>query len=444
MAIFARRDIQAAVERVGTSLTGQQLKNLVTRLNGTAFESIGAEWESVVLSALCECGRVAHEQDHGGRTRPDVLFRLAEPGSLEFLTDVRSVSDRDLHEKNPYDEFCAAIGRFLQQQGHNSAGLDIKVEHREEGKYGNKSVRLALSPKKEMEAFVAAELGEFLSGIARNPDKDDAISYDKNKVRFSIRYNGREKRFRSGGYISYTVPYSVRNPLTNALIDKGAQLAKSGYTGAKGIIICDGGCDALKERSPISDTAYGCQAIVQGYLRTHPYVLWVLVLRVNEAHAVLSHKTTITVTPRLYWNPKGDGTLFQDTTAAIERMVKHLPEPEATPTNALHWLNGSKEKGQPLGGYVIMRDKTIRISARALTESLAGRGELQTFLENHGFRPSPLNPKAPCFNFFECQITRGNTLQSASVEKRVHQDDDWMVLEYNGPDPAISRFRVPK
>ena len=90
-----------------------------------------------------------------------------------------------------------------------------------------------------------------------------------------------------------------------------------------------------------------------------------------------------------------------------------------------------------------MQGKTIKISARALAELLAGRIEPQKFLEDNGFKPHPLEPKAFAFNFFENQIARGNTIQNSFVEKSDRKDDDWIVLEYDGPDPAISPFRVP-
>lgn len=417
--------------------------NLVVRLNHKmASVSLPAEWESIVLSAFCQCGRITHEEDHGGNTRPDLLFQFGQSGNLKFLTDVRVVSDKDPHEKNPYDDFCEAISQFLQRRSHNAAGLHIEVQDMERGEYGARKVRLMLPPKQEIEAFVATALGDFLSGIARSPNKDDAFSYEKNDVKFSIRYDGNEKRISGGGHISYTVPYSISNPLTNALKNKGEQLWKSGYRGTKGIIICDGGCDALNERSRVNG-AYGCQEIVEGYLRTHTYILWVLVLRIEQRHGVFPSDDDIAIKSKLYWNPEADKLLFRDTVTALKRMVMHLPRPEATPTNALHWMNGNNAQvGRALGGYS-MQSNTIKISARALTELLAGKIEPQTFLENNGFKPHPQNPKAFSFNFFASQITSGNTIQNAFIEKGEHKDDDWIVLEYEGPDPAISPFQIP-
>ncbi|TAL55733.1 MAG: hypothetical protein EPN89_00240 [Methylovulum sp.] len=442
MAIFVRRDIQKAVEVVAKSLSREQVKSLVDRLNGDVTEGLAAEWETVVLSAFCQYGIVLHEQNHGGETRPDILFQDKQ-SNLEFLTDVRAVSDRDLHQKNPYFEFTQAVSEYLQQNGHNAAGIYIDVEYVEEGEYRNRKVYLTLPPKNEIETFVAAELGEFLLEIARNPEKSNKLHYDKNQVRFTIRYNANEKRFGGGGHICYTIPYSSKNPLKNALQKKGQQLIKSGYTGTLGIIVCDSRCDALNERSDVNG-AYSCQEIVENYLRTHTHILWVLILRIEEAHVTFLPQTTINIKPKLYWNPERENHLFQKTFNALEQILKHLPKPEATPANAIHHLDSKNGKtGRSNFGGFHMSGKTIKISTRALTELLAGEIDLQLFLEAHGFKSDPLNPSRSCLHFFENQLSRGNTLQNAFVEEEEHKDDDWIVLEYDGPDPAISPFRVP-
>jgi len=35
-------------------------------------------------------------------------------------------------------------------------------------------------------------------------------------------------------------------------------------------------------------------------------------------------------------------------------------------------------------------------------------------------------------------------LKNVSVERAEHDDDDWIVLEYDGPDPAVSPYRGRK
>ena len=89
-----------------------------------------------------------------------------------------------------------------------------------------------------------------------------------------------------------------------------------------------------------------------------------------------------------------------------------------------------------------MQGGTIKISARALTQLLAGEIELKRFLQQHGLKS--LTAREPTFAFFEQQLKRGHTLRKAFVEPDEHKDDDWIVLEYAGPDSAISPYLVPK
>ncbi|MBT9099068.1 hypothetical protein KFZ76_15310 [Methylovulum psychrotolerans] len=362
----------------------------------------------------------------GGGTLPDIFFQ-DKHSNLEFLAEVRAVSDRDRHEKNPVAEFDEAILSYLQQQRHSSAGIYIDIRHTEEGG----KFQLTLPPKNDIEAFVATELGEFLCRIAQYPDKSDIFEYNKDGICFSINYNSNENRFSGSHHINYTIPSSSpnsRNPLRNALQKKGEQLFESGYTGAKGIIICDGGCDSLNERSEIN--------IVENYLAHHEHVFWVFILRIQETSNWLSREKTINIDHKFYWNPKQSKQDFQETLVTLEQMVQHLPKPEATPINAINHLNSpDKKTGRSFyGGFSMSENATIKISTRALTELLAGRIELQRFLEDHGLTQS---------TFFVNQIAKGNMLQRASVEKEPHSDDDWIVLEYDGPDPAISPFRIP-
>ena len=431
MSIFTRRDIQKAIVQIKKFLTPNQLTDITIRLNGKAQNSLSAEWEVVVLSSLSQCGIISYEKNFGvNTTKPDVLFST---DNFEFLTDIRTVSDSDKHEKNPYNHFCTLIRDTLRSLDHSSTGLYIDVQHRELGSYGKRKFILALPPREKIQRFVETELYQFLSGIAKKPETDCVLNYDNTGYKFSIRYHANEKMFSGGNHISYTVPYSSSNPLTNALIAKGAQLAKSGYRGGKGIIICDGGCDALDERSPFGG-AFGCQEIVKSFLKMHSYILWVLVLRIEQRHSAFTINNKVKIKPTLIWNPDRHTELFYATQAVLKKMVTLLPQPETSATNAVSWLNSQRGKvGRSLRGGYYMSNKTIKISARVLTELLAGKAELHEFLKEHE-RP---------MTFFKNQIAMGNTLKNASVEKNDHEDDDWIVLEYDGPDAAISPFRVP-
>jgi hypothetical protein len=446
--IFSRRDVQAALDSLSPCLAGKQLEELVGKLNGGVcaprpgreavsrahrgdlVHALAAEWEVIVLAALSRCGSLKHQKDLGGPSRLDVLFQRGEPDGLEFVADIRVVSDADAHRKNPSAEFCEAIRLFLQRLGHSSAGLDLRIENVHDGEYEDRKIRLTLPPKDELDAFVKRELGQFLANVAREPAKDASVSYDREGIKFTLGYNSNERRFGSVRHLSYTAPQSLhRNPLANSLAKKGKQLGRSGYSGAKGTIICDGGCDSLRDNGTI-----GCKRIVGEVFRARSSTLWVLVIRFDESVRPLGlHQ--ISLRSKLYWNEHREKSIFADTAALLERMVAHLPTPETTPANAHRPVGGNKQHwGRQLGGCR-MGDKTIRMSARTVSELFAGKITMDQFIQSQGLDPTI---------FFTRHLRNGNTLKNASVERNEHSDDDWIVLEYDGPDPAISPYRVPR
>jgi hypothetical protein len=124
-------------------------------------------------------------------------------------------------------------------------------------------------------------------------------------------------------------------------------------------------------------------------------------------------------------------------------MMAAIPCPARTPTNALHKLKTKDpDKGDSFyGGFQMTGSDEIRISARTLLELLAGTLKPQQFLEHHGFVPTAEHPQA--LPFFQHQVLAGRTLQSISLERCEHRDDDWVVLKFKGPDPAVSAFQVP-
>lgn len=77
----------------------------------------------------------------------------------------------------------------------------------------------------------------------------------------------------------------------------------------------------------------------------------------------------------------------------------------------------------------------LRISLRTIQELLAGRIDLTTFNQAHGFDRG--NP-------FLRNLEDGCLITSIEIQKpRNQQDDDWIVFTFGGPDPAVSPFRTP-
>ena len=59
------------------------------------------EWETAILFALRQVGKIDYEADHGGTRYADVTFYLSDQGTVSFIADVTTVSDRGLDDENP-------------------------------------------------------------------------------------------------------------------------------------------------------------------------------------------------------------------------------------------------------------------------------------------------------------------------------------------------------
>jgi hypothetical protein len=354
MRIFSRRDIQSALDAVSLLLTTKHVEELVGKLNGVRpgngtsagggrnkrTDVVVAEWEIAILGALGRCGRIQYEKDLGGTRRPDVFFQLDGSGHFEFVADIRALSDVDAHRANPCAEFHAAICQRLLKLGHPSTGIDVRIASTDEGGYRDRKVRLALPEKKDLDRFVKEELGSFLSEIANNSTRAADFSFDRAGIKFSIHYNAKERRYCSVTHLSYTVPYSLcRNPVANALKRKADQLKESGFQGMKGIILCDAGCDTLRDGP--QGAVFGCKEIVEAFFRTHSSIGWVLVIRVEASLRPL-RPLSISLKSKLYPNPAAEKSLLSKTSEVIEKMIAYLPRPEATPMNARQRANLSR------------------------------------------------------------------------------------------------------
>jgi hypothetical protein len=150
----------------------------------------------------------------------------------------------------------------------------------------------------------------------------------------------------------------------------------------------------------------------------------------------------------LYRGLEFDNRIRFDISRAIDKALGEMPLPEETPENAIGHLKSQRcLVGQSrIGGMQVIsggRTMTVRISARALLELLAGKLDQKEFFERHGFLPS-VPDVPPRVNPFLVSVEKGRMIDSVSIEKSDAEDDDWITIELSKPDPAISPFVVPK
>jgi hypothetical protein len=437
MGIFARRNVQNALDRLSETLSVKDLGHLVNSLNERTFKALATEWEIMMMDALSPLGTLEHERNCGGTRLLDIVFSGAGELNVEFAADVRTVSDANLEDENPIEPLRKETYRLARKVGLSGAGLDLRVESEEVGPYGDRKERLMLPTKSEIPDFVRAQILPFLRQIKAEPDRDRDMQCVQPGVQLRLRYNSQEKEGSSAGWTDYSVPYSPdRNPLYHALKAKADQLRGSGWQGLRGIIICDGGCSALKERSRINN-AFGCREITDHFFERHKRtVTFILVIEIVERHQSFGAPPQILLEPKLFWNPRHFPTDKDRIAKVFTAMMHRLPPPMMTPRNALNRLAGKNSNiGDSFYGGCKMKGNEIKISARTLVELLAGTLDQKRFLEDHG---------AIVSGFFNRQILNGNTIDSVNLEQCEGKDDDWIILKFDGPDAAISPFHLPK
>ena len=80
---------------------------------------------------------------------------------------------------------------------------------------------------------------------------------------------------------------------------------------------------------------------------------------------------------------------------------------------------------------------TIKVSARALLELLAGRITMEQFQHFTGLTDKPTQK-----NIFAHRLSQGDTLSAIQIEPGgIDEDDDWLIVHFKH-DPAAAPLKV--
>jgi hypothetical protein len=228
--------------------------------------------------------------------------------------------------------------------------------------------------------------------------------------------------------LSFTVANRIdRNPVYNALKSKGDQLKAVGYSGIRGIFLCDGGCQMLRTGPTWAN--FGRDEVVRHFLKQFDSVAFVVALVIQEKWS--SSKRNIIVEPTLYSLPTrgADGELQ----AVVAELLRQFPKLVDTPENALRQHKLRNELSGRYWGNLIMGGD-IKMSARVLLEILAGEKNPSEFESDFGLKPGE-NP-------FKQMLQSGRLISDVSIEPRPDKDDDVVTLRFGNRDVAVGPFSV--
>jgi hypothetical protein len=447
MTMFARRSLRSFLNALDSTLTRCQLQALINRLNLNDRDSVAAEWEVAILYALMNLGDVTYEPKMVGKSNPDILFTPSQHKPEQFIADVTFVSDLDLEEKNPIFELSqlvAAKARKLRIPGAFSCAPESTTR----GRYGAFKVQLSIPHKRNLSAFVEADIVPHLRLIAKTPDKPSEIRIISSGYNITLCY-APGNRFSFSKFRAYRHATIIdKNPLFRALESKRQQLRDTKYEGCKGIIVCDGGCETITKRYASWESYSKLQIITRFFQNTSSisFVILLWVEQIDDINNPRRHR----VMGDIVINPHARFPVPKELEELLKGLPWHWPQPVQTgertraqlegygPKNAqLHW-------GRRLGGYQMgfghSSRLTFRMSARELMEILSGRRSHEIFEDDAGFgaanRGGPMNP-------FESALRRGLTISSVKIERNSDLDDDWIEFLMEGPDVAIGPFQAP-
>lgn len=429
MAIFSRRTLQRLIFENSEFLSKSQTKDHLRRLNKSDEFFLDVEWEVVLLNAFSKVGRVVHERKFNNGPTPDILFNsLADPNQT-FLGEIATVSDRGLNELYPVEALQDRLIEIAQQHNIYPNYLHVHIGGHNARKFAASKPEIKIPTRLNFDKVIFNEaFQEFIKEIKESPSAQRSYRVWNQNTAILIIYNPNE-RYSVTTHPSYTQIQSlVQNTVYNRLEYKAGRLASTNYEGPLAVILCDGGCSLLKTRSDLE--SYGLGDVIRYFLRSHPYIGFVLIFNVDHQ---VDCRPPNTVKFTLY-RGESFGTVGNEILKSLDGLNEAFPLPERDALNAVYLLKNSRphEGDSFYGKFNVSHDK-IRISARAVLELLAGRLTQENFFWVHHFI-SRKNELFPPINPFEIKLKQGRVITAVEVEPgEAERDDDWLVIKFSEP-----------
>ena len=436
--IYQRRALQRRLDDLRDVLDGEAVDKLAERLNRAGKDRVAAMWELVALHGLSKCGSLQNEVALASQRRPDLLF---EQGGLRLTADVTAVSDEGLDKDNPYHELSQLIEVAKNKLQLPIGGLDLRIQSKHlSTKRGTRTV-LLLPPREKLQEFVRQTIVPQLREQMSEGKFPLHIGIDDDDVGLDITIDPTKSPYNSGGFAAYDVPkIKDRNPLYSALKAKAEQLR--GADGFTGVIVGDGDCIALSDRSTNWDEV-STKQIVDEFFRQFSSVDFVLLLSVRESrHGGAPYPPAVR---------KNDASLFvregcdarSELNSLFHAMIGHFPKPAMMPVNgALRAREDDYDLGHH-GGYSMSGSNVVRLGLREFTEIFAG---LRT-LQDNGAKYVEAARKLPQESSHLQAIVLRNLMagrlpKSIEIIKTGEEDnDDWVEICFGEIDPAIAPLR---
>lgn len=445
MPIFARRRLQAMLDRLSDVAEGADVKNLLSRLNSRkeVDQAIPAEMELALLWALAELGPVTLEPAFGPKGgRPDALTDWLIEGQSAAV-EIATTNDGLLSGEEAMDRIariisdCAnrarkGVGAYLYFSFNAAYGT-------REGKY--QRLRLA-PPDYELSEQATETIQAWVTSVACDAERlrvvEDGldVTIDK-KAHKQTRYHN----------IWSAMPTETRsveaNPLAELLKRKARQLRAVPSGTLKIIFLADGGSDLLNQlgryggRNPMNYPVTAAEIISAFMARNAGKIDAVVTFSAMKEHSNLMAET------RRWWSVNFFGSAkLPVIPETLDRLTALLPVPHYEGYQARSLYRQGVFRPGSRGEYLGMTIKgmakgpfRVEFPARMLLDLLAGRMTPAMF-EAQMTRGGRGN------NLFKHWLDQGCTISGAEMAPRdLDEDDDHLILHFSD-DPAARPLRL--
>jgi len=305
-------------------------------------------------------------------------------------------------------------------------------------------------PKREhfSEEIFNKQFKTFLREVKQKPDESRSHHISTDKTNIVITYDPEKKVYGGGSYVYTHATSKTKNTLYYALRDKRRkQFKKINFSGAKGIIVCDGGSHMFHAKASGKYRPYfNAAEVINEFLRQNQsidFILAISVIFTNRGRIRINakgpkHKVKVEIFPN-----KSFGTLSDKLRNSLSEIERYFPEPFNTPGGERETIRQGfrPKKARPLLDYLSVSDSEIRLLANNLFALLEGEITQYKFFELSRFKDcyfGSTHVSNPFKHFYR--------LKKRIVEVRVEEEHDltYLVFKFDGPDPATSDFINPK
>lgn len=378
--IFSRLYIQECIDLIRHKTS--DVKHLLIRLNNSKKpeEALGAMWEVVISAELFKLGNVEFEKDFGVNVKPDIFFNSDK---LDFLADIKCISDQNKHENNRVGELQFLIYKHFCSLGLNKFSCHVKVQDTIAENRNGKSIDLKLP--KDISGYFHTRIKNKLNLDQLNYDFNDLGEYEGLCFSLEVRLGD---PYSTAHHASYTVSDEDKNTTLYKTLEKQYKQIEF-YDGFKGFIVCDGDYALFKQKNYIGRKHYSTfGSVCNSYLKNKMKVGFIVGIWIENKKSIYDRGYNIKY--EIYCN---DLCKKKKLEKLFGYIVEEISEVIRSPVNAKNVLSSKHKYGSGSIGFQGQSNKletTYGFSLREIQSVLAGKEKIMLNNKHNLFPFIPL------------------------------------------------------